>query len=305
MLTAYAARAASAAAAAGVASQRAGPRAGRHAAAFTTTVSPGRRVGSNVGASAGWSTSVIPLTRLQRAALTVGSALAAFADPARGDMVALLGELTGESAARRMRARMAAEPDGAAILSERPRVRMTQAEIAALSALPAGTFGRSYADYLAVHGFSPNERHEVRLVADPELRYVIQRYREVHDFWHVLSGLPPTVVGETAVKWLEMVQTGLPMAALSAFVAPLRMSPLERAALMGTYIPWAAQAGKRARFLMAVRYELLYDQPLEDVRRTLNFTPAPQLRVEGRGSGGPAVARHGAPGGGRTGEGPT
>jgi ubiquinone biosynthesis protein COQ4 len=230
---------------------------------------------------------------LQRAALTVGSALAAFADPARGDMVALLGELTGEPAARRMAARMASDPEGAAILREQPRVRLDKVDVSALAALPPGTFGRAYADYLAAHGFSPDERHEVRLVADPALRYVLQRYREVHDFWHVLSGLPPTVVGETAVKWLEMVQTGLPMAALSAFVAPLRMSPAERAALRGTYIPWATQAGRRAKFLMAVRYERFFDMPLDDVRRELNFVPAPPLPVEppaGAAAGGHAEA---------------
>lgn len=48
------------------------------------------------------------------------------------------------------------------------------------------------------------------------------RYRQVHDFWHVLSGMPPTLLGEIAVKWLEFVQTGLPMNALSSFVGPLK-----------------------------------------------------------------------------------
>lgn len=47
---------------------------------------------------------------------------------------------------------------------------------------------------------------------------------QVHDFWHVLSGLPPTVVGEIALKWFEMMQTGLPVTALSAFVGPLRLT---------------------------------------------------------------------------------
>ncbi len=35
------------------------------------------------------------------------------------------------------------------------------------------------------------------------------RYRQVHDFWHVLSGMPTDVLSEIAVKWLEMVQTGI------------------------------------------------------------------------------------------------
>jgi hypothetical protein len=49
----------------------------------------------------------------------------------------------------------------------------------------------------------------------------------VHDFWHVLCGVHPTVVGEIAVKWFEMVQTKLPVATLSAFAGPLRLPPAE------------------------------------------------------------------------------
>lgn len=49
------------------------------------------------------------------------------------------------------------------------------------------------------------------------------RYREVHDLWHVLSGLPPTVEGELALKWFELVQTGLPVCALGAVVGPLAL----------------------------------------------------------------------------------
>ena len=32
------------------------------------------------------------------------------------------------------------------------------------------------------------------------LAYVMQRYREVHDFWHVICALPTSVAGEVALK---------------------------------------------------------------------------------------------------------
>lgn len=44
-------------------------------------------------------------------------------------------------------------------------------------------------------------RPEVKFVDDAELAYVMKRYREVHDFWHVLTGVPTTVLGEIALKW--------------------------------------------------------------------------------------------------------
>lgn len=221
----------------------------------------------------------IPISPLQRIGLTVGSAITAFVDPARGDMIAMLGELTGDAALARMRDRMQQDPDGAWLLQHRPRIRQTHLDVEALRKLPTGSFGHAYAQYLDRYGFSPEERSEVRLIRDPQLAYVMTRYREIHDFWHVLAGMPPSVLGETVVKWLEMVQTGLPMTALSSFVAPVRLSREERRLLFSVYVPWASATGKASRYLMAVRYEELLALPLEEVRRLLRFQPAPPLQV--------------------------
>ena len=38
------------------------------------------------------------------------------------------------------------------------------------------------------HGFSPDERAPVRFIDNPDLAYIMLRYRQVHDFWHVMSG---------------------------------------------------------------------------------------------------------------------
>ena len=220
----------------------------------------------------------LKLTHFQRAGVAVGSALISFLDPSRGDMVALLGEATGAPALRALRAQMAASPDGAWLLAHRPRVRGAAFSPAALAAHPPGSLGAAYAAYTAAHGFSADARSEVRLLADPELAFVMARYREVHDFWHVLTGLPPTVLGEVALQWLEMVQTGLPVAALSALVGPLRLPAPERARLRGELAPWAVRAGAAAVPLIAVRYEELLGLPLAAVRERLRLEPAPPLQ---------------------------
>jgi ubiquinone biosynthesis protein COQ4 len=127
------------------------------------------------------------------------------------------------------------------------------------------------------HGFSADARTPVRFVADEELAYVMTRYREVHDFLHVLSGLPTTVVGEVALKWLEMAQTGLPVAALSALVGPLRLGREDRALLLGTLAPWALRTAAACPPLIAVRYEDLLPLPLAEARVRLGIVPAPPL----------------------------
>jgi len=219
----------------------------------------------------------VRLTAGQRAVAAVGAAVTAFMDPGRGDMVALLGELTGEGALQRLRDKLTNSEEGRALLATRPRITMDTVLTGRLAALPADTFGGAYARYMSVHGFSPDGRSRARAVADDELRWVLQRYREVHDFWHVLVGLPPSVLGEIAVKWFEMVQTGLPSPALAALVAPLRLPADQRTALRTLYAPWAARAGRAAPFLLAVRYEDLFERRLDDVRALLHIEPAPPL----------------------------
>lgn len=219
-----------------------------------------------------------PLSSLERLSLGLGSALASFVDPERADMVALLGEVTGAHALPRLRAQLQGSPDGAWLLQHRPLVRGPAFTPAALAAsMPAGSFGASYGLYLSVHGFSPDARTPVRFVEDEELAYVMARYREVHDFLHVLSGLPPTVLGEVALKWLEMAATGLPVAALAALVGPLRLSAQDRAHLTTTLAPWALRTAAACPPLLAVRYEDLLPLPLAEAQARLRITPAPQL----------------------------
>ena len=72
---------------------------------------------------------------------------------------------------------------------------------------------------------SPDTRLPVRFVDDPELAYVMQRYREVHDLMHTVLGMNTKLVGEVAVKWVEGLQTGLPMCLGGALMAPIRFRP--------------------------------------------------------------------------------
>ena len=94
--------------------------------------------------------------------------------------------------------------------------------------LPEGTFGHEYAMFMHSHGYTSEERPIVKYVPDLEQAYIMQRYKEVHDMAHVLLGYGTTVTEEIAVKWFEMIQTELPMSALSAFVGPLNLILFQR-----------------------------------------------------------------------------
>ena len=213
------------------------------------------------------------------------SASRALADPRRADEVARLGEVTGRVALENLRASLRATADGRALLAARPLIGSASPLLQpdALLAHPRGSFGRAYGEFMRTHGFDADERAAVTLVdGDEELAWVMTRYRQVHDLWHVLCGLPPSVLGELALKWFELVQTRLPVAGLSAVVGPLSLhSWEERRLLARVYVPWAARAGRRAVPLMGGWYERHLEMPLDERRRITRVEPAPAVPDRG------------------------
>ncbi|XP_061590110.1 ubiquinone biosynthesis protein COQ4 homolog, mitochondrial isoform X2 [Cololabis saira] len=211
----------------------------------------------------------------QKALLAVGSGVAALQDPYRHDMVAVLAETTGHLALRNLRDRMRNDPEGSAILIERPRIRLSTLDLSKMASLPNGTFGREYLRFLEDNNVTPDSRVEVKFVDNEELAYVMLRYREVHDLLHTLLGMPTNMLGEVAVKWFEAAQTGLPMCALGAVLGPLRLNASRLQSLFTSLGPWALRNGSHARCVLSIFYERRWEQSLEDLRQELNIEPPP------------------------------
>jgi len=234
-----------------------------------------------------------------RIAIAIHNATTAFADPTRADAVAALGEVTGPITLRRIHDQMMGDPTGRLILQERPIVTKVNIPYDMLiaeapddidSASDDLTFGQVYGAFLKGHDFDPDERDEVNFIEDETLAYIMLRYRQNHDFFHALTGLPPTVLGELGLKWLELFQTGLPIAALSCTVGSLRLDNEERQILQGSYLPWAVKHMNANRnidrsitdrnsscFLMNVYYEKEFDTPIKELRKRLNLVAAPSF----------------------------
>ena len=220
----------------------------------------------------------LPTNPLQKLAATAISAAKALRDPRRADMVGVLGEATGRVALEKIRADLKKTREGRLILSERPVVDSSTINGDQLRELNENTFGHAYGRFLERYGFDPDDRTPVSLVDDEELAYVLLRYRQVHDFWHVLFGLPPTVHGELVLKWFELVHTGLPVAAFSALFGPLRLSSKQRKRLYDAHVPWATRQGRACtQSLLAVYYENCFEEDIDELRRRLGVTVAPPL----------------------------
>ncbi|KAK9860919.1 hypothetical protein MYU51_006317 [Penicillium brevicompactum] len=220
----------------------------------------------------------VPLTTIERGALAVGSAVGSLINPRRADLIAALGEATATPYfIYRLRDAMLSDPSGRRILRDRPRITSETLSMPYLRTLPENSVGRTYAKWLDREGVSPDTRDNVQYIDNEECAYVMQRYRECHDFYHAVTGLPIFVEGELALKALEFLNTLLPMTGLSLF-AFIRMKPAEKERFLSLHLPWAIRSGLRSKELINVYWEEVLEKDVDELRAELNIERPPDLR---------------------------
>ncbi|KAH9824533.1 Ubiquinone biosynthesis protein COQ4, mitochondrial [Teratosphaeria destructans] len=220
----------------------------------------------------------VPLTWLERSALALGSAFGALQNPYRHDLIASLGEATAKPYfVSRLRHAMLSHPIGRRILKDKPRITSSSMRLEELRKLPDNTVGRAYAAWLDREGVTPDTRDAVRYIDNPEEAYVMQRYRETHDFTHAITGLPVIIEGELAVKAFEFTNTLLPMTALS-LAAILRLKAHERKRFFEIYLPWALRNGLKAEEVLNVYWEEELETDVDVLRTRLGIEKPPDLR---------------------------
>jgi ubiquinone biosynthesis protein COQ4 len=146
-----------------------------------------------------------------------------------------------------------------------------------LRSLPENTVGRTYADWLDREGVSPDTRDTVKYIDDEECAYVMQRYRESHDFYHALTGLPIFREGEVALKAFEFANTLLPMTGLSMF-AVTTLKPAERKRFFEIYLPWALKNGLQGKEVINVYWEEQLERDVDELRNELGIQKPVDLR---------------------------
>ncbi|KAF2460657.1 putative ubiquinone biosynthesis protein coq4, mitochondrial [Lineolata rhizophorae] len=220
----------------------------------------------------------VPLTKLERGALAIGSALISLANPRRADLIAACGEATAQPYfIQRLRNAMLRHPTGRRILRDRPRLSSTTLSLPDLRALPSNTLGHAYVTWLDREGVSPDTRDAVRYIDDEEAAYAMQRYRECHDFYHALTGLPTVREGEVALKAFEFANTLLPMAGL-AVGAVFTLKKGERRRFWDVYGPWAIRNGVSAEEMINVYWEEELETDVDELRARLGIEKPPDLR---------------------------
>lgn len=196
------------------------------------------------------------------------------------NVLELLGVInSGRSALRRTR-KFFATPAGKKLYEERRALDSQTIDLDALAALPEGTLGRAYATFLRSRGLTPEifDGAPAR-IADPQRSYLVQRMRQTHDLWHVVTGCETDPAGEVALQAFLYAQTRAPGSAILAAAGMLRI--VRKTPAIVPYVIALYRAGMRAGSLPAFGWEDHWATPLTEVRAMLGLPLEPKPRVAG------------------------
>lgn len=210
-------------------------------------------------------------SNLDRYNLILKSAVDSVKDPEDGQHVSELGDLTNLNSLKQIKARMLETAEGMQILTEKPRVTEDSMDFKNLSNYDKNSLGYAYYQYMSRNNFSPNERPLAKYIPDIELSYVCQRYKETHDFYHVLLNMDRTLIDEVAVKWFEAEHLRLSSSSLGGLFGSLTLSPKEVFFLYNRLLPGIIQIARNSKFLLGIYFEKRLKQDLSDLRKELNI----------------------------------
>ena len=214
---------------------------------------------------------------------------ALIADPQRTDQVFEITDALAGQSFERAYERFRQHPQGQRLLTERPSLLQTLANREALQALPSGSFGRCYAEFMQAGNLTPEalveaenvaeQRHTPR-PADADRQFYGDRIRDMHDLWHVLTGYGMDEAGEAANLAFSLGQIptfGIGLIVVAAAV----IGPKNLTFYWQRYLFRAWRRGRRAALLTVVPYEELLARPLDDVRRELRIEPVEHTHPDG------------------------
>ena len=134
---------------------------------------------------------------------------------------------------------------------------------------PAHTLGGALARFHRSNSLSPSiYHHPTPFTADPEAAYLMQRIRQCHDVWHVLTGLGVQGHEEILLHAFSLAQTGLPSSVALMLLGSIKHMLLEgRLRTFRRGIREAYDVGRRCESLLAVHWERHFTDSVESIRK--------------------------------------
>jgi ubiquinone biosynthesis protein COQ4 len=194
----------------------------------------------------------------------------------------LIEALRGKTTLRQF-ARFRQTETGRAVLGENRRLLDRLSDRASLAALPAGTLGRAYYDFMAAENLSAEGLVEASRIERPpasdDVTLFRERGREMHDLLHVVTGYGRDPLGEACLVAFTYAQNRLKGLAVIAVFAARRIArsrpgqPVRRAVFEGY------RHGRSAGWLPGADFEALLAQPVEAIRAQFAVKPPTYYRT--------------------------
>jgi len=187
---------------------------------------------------------------------------------------ALNGNATRKDFGRFMRSN-----NGSYLLEQRAYLPDILDDHAPLKALPLGTVGRTYVDFMEREGLTANGLVEESQVNrrehqnfDDDLLWYANRLRDTHDMYHVLTGYGRDALGEDALLGYTHSQHGGLGVSFIAFMGNRQIAKAApKEARVKEVLAEGRRNGKAAKRIIEQDIVGLLDQPIEDVRARLNI----------------------------------
>jgi ubiquinone biosynthesis protein COQ4 len=170
-------------------------------------------------------------------------------------------------------------PDGQALFASRPDTDALLENRIDLSRRPAGSFGRSYLDFLVPNGFDAADYADIAknasigFSADPQRTWLRNRVDVLHDVRHILTGYGADQLGETCLLVFRVGQVGHPGAAILAAAAAISDVSTHGPTATLKALSEAYRRGRSAVLVDLCPFEFDLSEPLESYRAKLGLTP--------------------------------
>lgn len=191
----------------------------------------------------------------------------------------------GQPALKRGLRRFRSTEVGQRVLRDRVDLIDTLRDRESLAAMPAGTLGRTYYEFIYGESLSADglvaasmeQGVEAYDFADPDLKRFGERMRDQHDLWHTVTQYGRDPFGELcllAFTYAQMKNRGIGLIVVVGTFRALRQ--LGSQALKAVW--HAYRAGRHASWLPGEDWAANLRLPVDEVRRQLAIKPPAQYR---------------------------
>ena len=173
--------------------------------------------------------------------------------------------------------RLKADPVGAAMLNERIDIVTRLNDREALLAMPEGSIGRAYYDFVHSQGLSADGLIAAREEApkydglSEEEQWFANRLRDIHDLQHVLTGYSRDPLGELSLLSFMTTQVENRGINFIIFMGGRKFKRDYPELDIKGLIAEGRSIGEKASWMPGIRWEDRLHEPLEHVRQELGF----------------------------------